>query len=603
MKESIGSKIWRIFERFVLFCMNLILKPLGKELAGEKAEAFMQFVKFALVGVTNTVVSYLINAATLLLLGAFGLFPNTDIFIGNTVAFFLSVLWAYMLSNKFVFKEDETAVKRVWWKTLLKTYMAYAFTGLGLSNLISHIGVNILHLNKFIPPLINLVISVPINFILNKFWAYRQDKEPKAAASKKKADVKAIVFLTVSFALFIAFTVPFIFKDPVGSDVQFGLFFRKGQDYLADFFNVCMYSVKRDPYFNMENGLAEKAYLPICYVICFIFVRFMRTEINYPYVTITDILWGSIFVALCVAAIAVATYGAVKGSVWKKGLMALAVCIAGPTLYTMERGNLILIAISMMVIYTATYTSEDKKLRHLGYICLAVAAAIKGYPAILGLLLIYRKQWKEAAFLVLYGAAFAFIPFFMLYNGFSNISRWLENVGLNTEKYEFMSGDKIGYRFFLANNSDLVLDQMKEIRDTVNLIIVIVAILAMLGAFFVKKEWVRYLLLLSIILIFPANNWYYVVMYLIPFAVLLVNEEKNDPFVIAAIALTAVMLTPFRLSGDSFFCETDNVIYIINIAVIFLFAVSSVFCIVSGIIGAVRLVTGKGRVNKGGAAA
>ena len=603
MKESIGSKIWRIFERFVLFCMNLILKPLGKELAGEKAEAFMQFVKFALVGVTNTVVSYLINAATLLLLGAFGLFPNTDIFIGNTVAFFLSVLWAYMLSNKFVFKEDETAVKRVWWKTLLKTYMAYAFTGLGLSNLISYVGVNILHLNKFIPPLINLVISVPINFILNKFWAYRQDKEPKAAASKKKADVKAIVFLTVSFALFIAFTVPFIFKDPVESDVQFGLFFRKGQDYLADFFNVCMYSVKRDPYFNMENGLAEKAYLPICYVICFIFVRFMRTEINYPYVTITDILWGSIFVALCVAAIAVATYGAVKGSVWKKGLMALAVCIAGPTLYTMERGNLILIAISMMVIYTATYTSEDKKLRHLGYICLAVAAAIKGYPAILGLLLIYRKQWKEAAFLVLYGAAFAFIPFFMLYNGFSNISRWLENVGLNTEKYEFMSGDKIGYRFFLANNSDLVLDQMKEIRDTVNLIIVIVAILAMLGAFFVKKEWVRYLLLLSVILIFPANNWYYVVMYLIPFAVLLVNEEKNDPFVIAALALTAVMLTPFRLSGDSFFCETDNVIYIINIAVIFLFAVSSVFCIVSGIIGAVRLVTGKGRVNKGGAAA
>ena len=263
MKESIGSKIWRIFERFVLFCMNLILKPLGKELAGEKAEAFMQFVKFALVGVTNTVVSYLINAATLLLLGAFGLFPNTDIFIGNTVAFFLSVLWAYMLSNKFVFKEDETAVKRVWWKTLLKTYMAYAFTGLGLSNLISHIGVNILHLNKFIPPLINLVISVPINFILNKFWAYRQDKEPKAAASKKKADVKAIVFLTVSFALFIAFTVPFIFKDPVGSDVQFGLFFRKGQDYLADFFNVCMYSVKSDPYFNMEKGLAENAYLPI----------------------------------------------------------------------------------------------------------------------------------------------------------------------------------------------------------------------------------------------------------------------------------------------------------------------------------------------------
>ena len=171
---QINERNW--FERFVLWCMNLLLMPFHKKLEGEAAEGFLQFVKFALVGVTNTVISYLINAATLFILDKFNLFPNTDIYIGNIVAFILSVLWAFMLSNKFVFKEDESKEKRVWWKTLIKTYLAYAFTGLGLSNLISHVGVNVFHLSKYIPPLINLVVAVPINFVLNKFWAYGQKK-------------------------------------------------------------------------------------------------------------------------------------------------------------------------------------------------------------------------------------------------------------------------------------------------------------------------------------------------------------------------------------------------------------------------------------------
>ena len=367
-------------------------------------------------------------------------------------------------------------------------------------------------------------------------------------------------------------------------------FFRRGQDYLADFFNVCMYSVKRDPYFNIENGLAEKAYLPICYVFCFALVMIMRSEVPYPNITITEILMGSIVVSMCAAALAVAVYASVKGSVWKKAVVAASVMIAGPTLYTMERGNLILIAIPMMVIFTATYSSEDRKLRHLGYVCLAIAAALKGYPAILGLLLVYRKQWKDTLFLILYGAVISFAPFLMLRNGLANIPRWFENIGLNTERYEFLNGDKLGYRFFLANNGGLVLDEMKEIRDTVNLIIIIVAVLAMLGAFFVRTEWMRYLMLLSVILIFPANNAYYVAMYLIPFAVLLLNQEKNDPVIIILTAVTAFMLTPYRIAGESFFYGTDNSLYILNIAVIALFAVSTVFCIVSGGIGAFRKI-------------
>lgn len=180
MKESIGFKIWSVFERFVLFCLRLILKPVKKELTPEQEQAFMQFVKFALVGVTNTLMSTFINWGTLLLLDQLGGFEGIDKYIGNTVAFILSVLWSYMLNSKFVFKESEDSEKRVWWKTLLKTYAAYAFTGLGLSNIISWLCVDVWGISKYIAPLINLVISVPINYVMNKFWAYRQkDKDPE----------------------------------------------------------------------------------------------------------------------------------------------------------------------------------------------------------------------------------------------------------------------------------------------------------------------------------------------------------------------------------------------------------------------------------------
>ena len=67
MKKSIGSKIWEIFEKFVLFCLRLILKPFKKTLTPEQEQAFMQFVKFGIVGLSNTALAYAITVGSLFL--------------------------------------------------------------------------------------------------------------------------------------------------------------------------------------------------------------------------------------------------------------------------------------------------------------------------------------------------------------------------------------------------------------------------------------------------------------------------------------------------------------------------------------------------------
>ncbi len=51
--------------------------------------------------------------------------------------------------------------------------MSYAFTGLLLNNVFAYVWIDILGVNKNIAPLITLIRSVPINFIMNKLWAFK----------------------------------------------------------------------------------------------------------------------------------------------------------------------------------------------------------------------------------------------------------------------------------------------------------------------------------------------------------------------------------------------------------------------------------------------
>ena len=142
----------------------------GREISDSRLDTLVQFIKFGVVGASNTVISYVLNILVLLLLKPFHL--SWDFIAGNAVAFVLSVLWSFYWNNKYVFAAGESRRRSVW-RTLLKTYAAYAFTGIVLSNMLSYVWINVLGISKFVAPLINLVISVPLNFIINKLWAFK----------------------------------------------------------------------------------------------------------------------------------------------------------------------------------------------------------------------------------------------------------------------------------------------------------------------------------------------------------------------------------------------------------------------------------------------
>jgi putative flippase GtrA len=102
----------------------------------------------------------------------FGILSGYDYLVAQLVAFLLSVLWSFYWNNKFVFAQKEGGQRSVI-RTLIKTYISYSFTGLFLNTILLYLWVDVLNISEFVAPLINLIISVPLNFLINKFWAFK----------------------------------------------------------------------------------------------------------------------------------------------------------------------------------------------------------------------------------------------------------------------------------------------------------------------------------------------------------------------------------------------------------------------------------------------
>jgi len=124
----------------------------------------LQFFKFGIVGVSNTAISY----------GTYVLFTylGCPYVLSNIIAFVISVLNSFFWNNRYVFKKHDGESRNPWW-TLAKTFLAYGSTGLILSNVFLVLLVEKFDINKFIAPILILLITIPLNFIINKFWAFR----------------------------------------------------------------------------------------------------------------------------------------------------------------------------------------------------------------------------------------------------------------------------------------------------------------------------------------------------------------------------------------------------------------------------------------------
>lgn len=135
---------------------------------------YIQFIKFGMVGVSNTLISYgiemlfyyviFVNAA---------MTSNTKVIVTSTVAFIISVSNSYFWNNRFVFRSNENKDWKKHLKAYGKTVIAYGVTGLLLSPAFK-LFLNGNGVPYYLASLASLIITIPLNFVLNKFWAFKR---------------------------------------------------------------------------------------------------------------------------------------------------------------------------------------------------------------------------------------------------------------------------------------------------------------------------------------------------------------------------------------------------------------------------------------------
>lgn len=126
---------------------------------------FKQIIGFSIVGLSNTIISYIVYFVVVTI--------NKDWYVlGNTLGFIVGTFNAYFWNSRKVFN-DKVSEKSGNKSQLIKTYISYGFSLL-LSNLLLFIFINKFSINEKIAPFLVLFITYPTNYLLNKFWVYKE---------------------------------------------------------------------------------------------------------------------------------------------------------------------------------------------------------------------------------------------------------------------------------------------------------------------------------------------------------------------------------------------------------------------------------------------
>ena len=129
----------------------------------------LQFLKFGIVGFFNTLISALVTYSCLFLFKKHIFFSgnlNTQVFVSSFLGFSLSFFNSYFWNKKFVFCKRKANVH-----AFFKSYFCYALTWL-VSYILTYVATVHLFIPKLYIPVLSLFLTVPLNFLANKFWAF-----------------------------------------------------------------------------------------------------------------------------------------------------------------------------------------------------------------------------------------------------------------------------------------------------------------------------------------------------------------------------------------------------------------------------------------------
>jgi len=371
---------------------------------------------------------------------------------------------------------------------------------------------------------------------------------------EKNIKIDYISFFIMVMLVLIAFFCLNFTIAPNGN--QANVFFVKTGNYMADFYNVAKASADNNPYFSDFKG----SYFPVSYLLMYMLSRFSDYAVSSGFDAFhgTMGLASASFFLFVISAffILILTSQLNECSV-KKYFFAVIFMLSGIFLFSFERGNLILFSAQLSTIFIFKYKSSNIIYKEIALLSLAFAAALKGYPAILGMLLIYDRNYKDGLKLLLYGLLFAFIPFIFIKGGFTNIPQWYLNVKTANLSYLYgFQGDRFsrfGYYYFLPYWHKLPVIGALVPKETLHMVLSplmrFLSLFALGLGFTEKTPWKKIAMLVSILILLPVNSALYCGLYMFPVIVLFFNEKKRTQNDFLYMILFILLLNPLQVES------------------------------------------------------
>lgn len=247
-------------------------------------------------------------------------------------------------------------------------------------------------------------------------------------------------------------------------------------------------------------------------------------------------------------------YYLAKGTKRQRFLLATAIGCTAPFAFTLQRGNLLLLAVSFSLLFLAWYRSADKLKREMALISLALAFNLKFYPALLGLLLLKEKRWKESVRCALYAIVLFFAPLF-LFGGREALEILIQSLTSTTSQFSSLGyGFKVNTSNTIAMAGSLLGDSGIYLTTIAQRYTYLLTLTAFLVFPFLQEEWKRIALLCVVIVAFPTFSFTYNLCYLFLPLLFFLNEKqagditKKDYFYLF-LFVSALIYLPFSVAA------------------------------------------------------
>lgn len=335
------------------------------------------------------------------------------------------------------------------------------------------------------------------------------------------------------------------------SHLLFGFSFNNGKDIFMDFFNPL--STMNKGSFWFSHLYEADTYPPFANLIFYVLSQLIPGKGSAGGTELRTSLGGMIYLVFAFFCL-FGTYHLCRKKLTAKPYAAFLACtlaLCSPILFIIERGNIILLAIVAGGGFLFGYRSKSRVVREISLVCLAIAAAIKIYPAVLGGILLWEKRYKETVRCAIYGILLFFLPFF-LFGGWEGFTGFLQNLTAFVDGNTAAPRDHLmNYANILSNLTQLFFDNAEVGRQIANLTLLPLSLaLIGFGVFACRKRWKCLLMLTLVLTLFPnANGYYAMSFYLFPLVFFLLEEHHSIFDYFYAVFLTVCILPLQFLMG------------------------------------------------------